>query len=113
MQVTVETTEGLERQLTITVPAANIEDAVTAKLKKIAKNRRFDGFRPGKAPLKMVAKMFGASVRQDILGEVMQRHFIEAIVKEQINPAGAPTFTPVEMAGRSGSSIQSNFRSIP
>ncbi|WP_305423014.1 trigger factor [Photobacterium leiognathi] len=98
MQVTVETTEGLERQLTITVPAANIEDAVTAELKKIAKTRRFDGFRPGKAPLKMVAKMFGASVRQDILGEVMHRHFIEAIVKEKINPAGAPTFTPVEIA---------------
>ncbi|MDP2514475.1 trigger factor [Photobacterium damselae subsp. piscicida] len=113
MQVTVETTEGLERQLTITVPAANIEDAVTAKLKKIAKNRRFDGFRPGKAPLKMVAKMFGASVRQDILGEVMQRHFIEAIVKEQINPAGAPTFTPVEMAEGQDLVFKATFEVFP
>ncbi|TGZ34132.1 Trigger factor [Photobacterium damselae subsp. damselae] len=113
MQVTVETTEGLERQLTITVPAANIEDAVTAELKKIAKNRRFDGFRPGKAPLKMVAKMFGASVRQDILGEVMQRHFIEAIVKEQINPAGAPTFTPVEMAEGQDLVFKATFEVFP
>ncbi len=47
-------------------------------------------------PLKMVAKMYGKAVRQDVLGEVMQRHFIEAIVKEKINPAGAPTFAPVE-----------------
>ncbi|ENO8808581.1 trigger factor [Photobacterium damselae] len=113
MQVTVETTEGLERQLTITVPAANIEDAVTAELKKIAKNRRFDGFRPGKAPLKMVAKMFGASVRQDILGEVMQRHFIEAIIKEQINPAGAPTFTPVEMAEGQDLVFKATFEVFP
>lgn len=97
MQVTVETLEGLERRLNITVPAANIEDAVTAELRNIAKNRRFDGFRKGKVPMKMVAKMYGKAVRQDMLGEVMQRHFIEAIVKEQINPAGAPTFAPVSM----------------
>ncbi|MDA0147117.1 trigger factor [Vibrio sp. LaRot3] len=96
MQVTVETLEGLERRLNITVPAANIEDAVTAELRNIAKNRRFDGFRKGKVPLKMVAKMYGKAVRQDVMGEVMQRHFIEAIVKEKINPAGAPTFAPVE-----------------
>ncbi|NLS13884.1 trigger factor [Vibrio sp. SM6] len=98
MQVTVETLEGLERRLNITVPAANIEDAVTAELRNIAKNRRFDGFRKGKVPLKMVAQMYGKAVRQDVLGEVMQRHFIEAIIKEKINPAGAPTFAPVENA---------------
>ena len=96
MQVTVETLEGLERRLNITVPAANIEDAVTAELRNIAKNRRFDGFRKGKVPMKMVAKMYGKAVRQDVMGEVMQRHFIEAIVKEKVNPAGAPTFAPVE-----------------
>ncbi|MDR9825334.1 trigger factor [Vibrio sp. FNV 38] len=96
MQVTVETLEGLKRRLNITVPASNIEDAVTAELRNIAKNRRFDGFRKGKVPMKMVAKMYGKAVRQDVLGEVMQRHFIEAIVKDKINPAGAPTFEPVE-----------------
>lgn len=98
MQATVETLEGLERRLTITVPAANIEDAVTAELRNIAKNRRFDGFRKGKVPLKMVAQMYGKAVRNDVMGEVMQRHYIEAIVKEKINPAGAPTFAPVETA---------------
>ncbi|WP_337908734.1 trigger factor [Vibrio cholerae] len=97
MQVTVETLEGLQRRLNITVPAANIEDAVAAELRNIAKNRRFDGFRKGKVPMKMVAKMYGKAVRQDVLGDVMQRHFIEAIVKEKINPAGAPTFAPVEI----------------
>ncbi|HAS3414120.1 TPA: trigger factor [Vibrio cholerae] len=97
MQVTVETLEDLQRRLNITVPAANIEDAVAAELRNIAKNRRFDGFRKGKVPMKMVAKMYGKAVRQDVLGEVMQRHFIEAIVKEKINPAGAPTFAPVEI----------------
>ncbi|KMV30259.1 trigger factor [Photobacterium swingsii] len=113
MQVTVETTEGLERHLTITVPAANIEDAVKVELQKIAKNRRFDGFRPGKAPIKMVARMFGASVRQEVMGEVMQRHFIEAIVKEKINPAGAPTFTPVEFAEGQDLVFKASFEIFP
>ncbi len=113
MQVTVETTEGLERHLTITVPAANIENAVAAELKRIAKTRRFDGFRPGKAPMSMVARMFGGSVRQDMLGDVMQRHFIEAIVKEQINPAGAPTFTVLENAAGKDLVFKASFEVFP
>lgn len=98
MQVTVETKEGLERVLTITVPAANIEAEVNKELLNIAKNRRFDGFRKGKVPMKMVAKMYGSAVRHDKMGEVMHRHFIEAIIKDKINPAGTPTFAPVEFA---------------
>lgn len=94
MQVTVETLNGLERRLNITVPAEKIETAVTAELRNIAKTRRFDGFRKGKVPLKMVAKMYGGAVRQDILGDLMQRHFIDAIIENKINPAGAPTFAP-------------------
>ncbi len=113
MQVTVETTEALGRQLTITVPAANIEDAVTAQLRNIAKTRRFDGFRPGKAPLKLVNQMFGASVRQDVMGEVMQRHFIEAIVAEKINPAGSPTFAPVEMEAGKDLVFTASFEVYP
>ncbi|CED70856.1 trigger factor (TF) [Aliivibrio wodanis] len=113
MQVTVETKEGLERVLTITVPAANIEDAVNAELRNIAKNRRFDGFRKGKVPMKMVAKMYGAAVRNDKMGEVMQRHFIEAIVKEKINPAGTPTFAPVEFAAGQDLVFTASFEIYP
>ncbi|MGF1705986.1 trigger factor [Enterovibrio baiacu] len=113
MQVTVETTEGLERHLTITVPAANIEDAVTAELRNIAKNRRFDGFRKGKVPLKMVSRMYGKAVRNDVMGEVMQRHFIEAIIKEKVNPAGAPTFTPVDVEEGKDLVFKASFEVYP
>ncbi|MCQ6453764.1 trigger factor, partial [Vibrio parahaemolyticus] len=68
-----ETLEGLERRLNITVPAVNIEDAVTAELRNIAKNRRFDGFRQGKVPRKMVAKMYGKAVREGVRGVVLLR----------------------------------------
>ena len=96
MQVSVETTQGLERRLTISVPAEQIEKAVSDSLKNEAKRARIPGFRPGKVPVSVINKRYGAAIRQDITGEVMQRNFIEAIIAEKLNPAGAPTFVPGE-----------------
>ncbi|MGL4827452.1 MAG: trigger factor [Vibrionaceae bacterium] len=113
MQVIVEATEGLERHLTITVPGTNVNAAVDAELRNIAKNRRFDGFRKGKVPLKMVEKIYGKSVRQDILGDVMQSHFFAAISQEKINPAGMPTFTPITVEDGSDLIFKASFEVFP
>ena len=94
MQVSVETTQGLERRLTISVPAEQIENTVKEALKSEAKRARIDGFRKGKVPVSVINKRYGKAIRQDITGEVMQRNFVEAIITEKSNPAGAPTFTP-------------------
>jgi trigger factor len=92
MQVSVETTQGLERKLTISVPADKIDVEVKNRLRQIAKTQRINGFRPGKVPPSVIQKRYGASVRQEIAGEVMQRNFVEAIIAEKINPAGRPQF---------------------
>ncbi|MCY7295983.1 trigger factor [Alteromonas sp. a30] len=92
MQVSVEAKEGLERRLTITVPADTIDSAVKARLQQLAKTQRINGFRPGKVPVSVIQKRFGKAVRQEIAVEVMQRNFYEAVVQEKINPAGAPAF---------------------
>ncbi|MCP3127633.1 trigger factor [Shewanella sp. KJ2020] len=94
MQVSVEATQGLERRLTISVPAEQIEKLVKDSLQREAKRARIPGFRPGKVPVTVINKRYGAAIRQDITGEVMQRNFIEAIIAEKLNPAGAPTFIP-------------------
>ncbi|WP_174634783.1 trigger factor [Yersinia thracica] len=94
MQVSVETTQGLGRRVTITVAADSIEKAVKSELVKAAKNVRIDGFRKGHVPMNIVEQRYGASVRQDVLGELMQRNFVDAIIKEKINPAGAPNYVP-------------------
>ena len=96
MQVSVETTEGLGRRVTITVAADNIEQAVKSELVNVAKKVRIDGFRKGKVPMNIVAQRYGASVRQDVLGDVMQRNFVDAIIQEKINPVGAPDYVPGE-----------------
>ncbi|AGP43284.1 Trigger factor [Serratia plymuthica] len=96
MQVSVETTQGLGRRLSITVPADTINQAVKKELIKAAKSVRIDGFRKGHVPMNIVEQRYGASVRQDVLGEAMQRSFVDAIIKEKINPAGAPNYVPGE-----------------
>ncbi|MCP1437879.1 trigger factor [Erwinia persicina] len=96
MQVSVETTQGLGRRVTITVAKDVIENAVKNELVSVAKKVRIDGFRKGKVPMTVVAQRYGASVRQDVLGDLMQRNFVDAIIKEKINPAGAPNYVPGE-----------------
>ncbi|MGB1198347.1 MAG: trigger factor [Thalassotalea sp.] len=92
MQVSVETTKGLERKITISVPAEKVDVEVKNRLRQISKTQRINGFRPGKVPASVIQKRYGQSVRQEIAGEVMQRNFVEAIVAEKINPAGRPQF---------------------
>jgi trigger factor len=92
MQVSVEATKGLERRLTITVPAESIDSAVKSRLQQLAKTQRINGFRPGKVPVNVIKKRYGQAVRQEIAGEVMQRNFYQAITQEKITPAGMPNF---------------------
>jgi trigger factor len=92
MQVSVETTQGLERRITISVPAEKVDVEVKSRLRQVAKTQRINGFRPGKVPASVIQKRFGKSVRQEVAGEIMQRSFVDAIVAEKINPAGRPAF---------------------
>lgn len=94
MQVSVETTSGLERRLIVGVPAERIDQAVNSKLKEAAKNVRLDGFRPGKVPMKIMRQRFGQSVRMEVLGQVMNDSFYEAIQQQELKPAGQPSIEP-------------------
>lgn len=94
MQVSIQTTSGLERRLTIGVPAERVDSEVSARLKKASANVRLDGFRPGKVPMRVLKQRFGAGIRQEVLGEVMSQSFGEAVVQENIKPAGQPQIEP-------------------
>ncbi|TMO65206.1 trigger factor [Pseudoalteromonas aurantia] len=113
MQVSVETTQGLERRLTITVPAENVETEVKKRLQQLSKTQRIDGFRPGKVPVSVITKRFGAAVRQEVAGDIMQRNYIDAIVAEKINPAGAPTFAPKSLEAGKDLEFDATFEVYP
>ncbi len=97
MQVSVETTEGLERKLTIAIPGDRVDTAVNARLQEAAQTIRLNGFRQGKVPLKVVKNKFGKGVRQEVVGELMNQTYFEAIAQESLKPAGQPRIEPTSM----------------
>jgi len=99
MQVSVEATTSIERRLTVTVPAEQVDSAVDKKVNETAKTIRIDGFRPGKVPTKVVKKRYGASIRQDVLGDVIQSSYFEALQQEKLKPAGMPNIEPKQDTG--------------
>ncbi|MBL4763112.1 MAG: trigger factor [Gammaproteobacteria bacterium] len=97
MQVTLETTEGLERKMTVNVSADKVDQAVDKKLQELKKTVRLDGFRPGKIPTSVIRQRFGNQVRQEVLGDVYQESYTAAIVQEKLRPAGMPSIEPVDL----------------
>ena len=94
MQVSVETTQGLERRATITVPADIIDQEVKRLLKDEYRNRRINGFRKGKVPPNVLQKLFGKEARARAASNLMQSKYFEAMMQEKINPVGMPAIEP-------------------
>ena len=97
MQVSVETTAGLERKVRISVPAEQFESRIDSRLREAARSVRLDGFRRGKVPMKEVRRRFGPGVRHDVVNELMQSSFVEAVSQEKLAPAGTPSLEVVNM----------------
>lgn len=91
MQISIETTQGLERKMTVGVPAADVDTQTNEVLKGMAKNSRMNGFRKGKMPPHIAKKMFGKDARREAVQQTMQRAFFEAVSKESVKMAGMPT----------------------
>jgi len=94
MQVSIETLTGLERRMTIEVPAEEVESQVRSRLQEAAKTFNMKGFRKGKVPVKVIKNRFGEGVRQEVVGEVISQSWVEAVTKENVKPAGQPSIEP-------------------
>lgn len=94
MQVSVETTSSIERRMTVGVPAERIETEVNKRLQQTARRAKIPGFRPGKVPMNIIRQRYEDSARQEVLGDLIQSSFYEAVVQEKLNPAGAPSVEP-------------------
>lgn len=96
MSVTVETLENLERRAILPLAWGEVNAEVEKRLKQTARRVRIDGFRPGKAPLKMVASMYGDGIQNEVLNEMAQKAFYDAVVAQEIKVAGMPRLEPVQ-----------------
>src|SRR5690554_3682403 len=99
MQVTVENVSELGRRMTVTVEDANIEKAVQERLKAIRPTVKMAGFRPGKVPMKMVARTHGPAARRDVIDSLVQESMREAFAQEGVNPAGPPHIDSMDEDG--------------
>ena len=98
MQVSIETGEGLERRMTVELAADKVQQEVDKRLQNMTRTVRVDGFRPGKAPLRVVRQRYGQPVRQDVIGDLIQPSFYEAAAKENLKPAGQPRIDSLDLA---------------
>jgi trigger factor len=97
MQVSVESTGKLERRMQVQVPAERVSQEIAARLKSISRTARLNGFRPGKAPLKVIRQQFGSQIHREVIGELLQSSYAEAVTQKQLAPAGSPRIEPQSM----------------
>lgn len=93
-----ETLNGLERKLTISIPSERVEQEVTKRLRNLARNAKIDGFRPGKVPMNVVEKRFSNSVRAEVAEELIPSFLFDALKENNLSAAGQPTITPEHYA---------------
>lgn len=94
MQVSVQSGEGLERRMTVELPAEDLDRQVEERLKRMARTVRIDGFRPGKVPMKILRSRYLAQVRHEVFAELVESSFGRLVGQEQLHPAGRPRIEP-------------------
>jgi trigger factor len=97
MQVSVESIGKLERRMQVQVPAERVSQEIAARLKTLSRTVRLNGFRPGKAPLNVIRRQFGGQVHREVIGELLQSSYAEAVTQNQLTPAGSPHIEPQSM----------------
>ena len=113
MQVSIETLEGLERKMTVQIPSERVSEAVEKKLRDLSKTVKIDGFRPGKVPLKVVQQKFGGHVRQEVIGDVIESSYQEALIQEKVRPAGMPSIDSISSEEKQDMSYTATFEVYP
>ncbi|MBK1688702.1 trigger factor [Rubrivivax gelatinosus] len=113
MAVNVETLEKLERRITLTLPASTINGEVEARLRKLARTVKADGFRPGKVPMSVVAQRYGYSVQYEVVNDRVGQAFADAAAEAKLRVAGAPRITQKDEAAEGEIAFDATFEVYP
>ena len=113
MQVSVESISKLERRMQVQVPAERVSQEVAARLQNLSRTARLKGFRPGKAPIKVIRQQFGVQVHREVIGELLQSSFAEAVSEKQLSPAGNPRIEPQSVGEGQDLRYVATFEVIP
>src|SRR3954463_3444557 len=113
LMANVETLGALERRVSMSLPAQQIEREVDERLKKLARNMKMPGFRPGKVPMKLVAQTYGPQVRTEVLSDAVQKAFSDAVKEANLRVAGYPRIEKKDGANEKALEFSATFEIYP
>ena len=113
MQTNQETLGALERRIDMSVPMADIDKEVDARLKRMARTVKMPGFRPGKVPMKIVAQTYGAQARSEAIGAAIEKAFGEKVREQNLRVAGYPRIEPKDAANDGALEFSAVFEVYP
>ncbi|HET7369923.1 MAG TPA: trigger factor [Gammaproteobacteria bacterium] len=113
MEVSVESTGALERRMRVQIPSDQVESEVDKRLQSVGQRAKLKGFRPGKVPMKVVRQQYGAEVRQDVVRDLLQSSWVDAIKEQQLEPAGGPKIDDVSAEPGSNMEYTAIFEVYP
>lgn len=113
MLVSIESADGLKRSMRVEVPADQVQSEIDQRLRSVGKNAKLPGFRPGKVPPKVIRQRYGAQVRQEVLGDLLQSSYTQALKQEDLSPAGNPEIVADESNDSGGLVYTANFEVLP
>ena len=102
LQVSLEAGQGLERRLQVRVPAGRIDREVETRLRSVSRSANIKGYRPGKVPEKVIRQRYGDQIRSEVLQEIVQSTYNEAVNGQQLRPVGDPQIDAAPEAGAQG-----------
>lgn len=113
MQISVESTSELSRKMTVRVPEDKIQEKMEVRFRTLARQVKLDGFRPGKVPQRLVKKMFAGQVRSEVIGDLIQASFFDALRETALRPAGAPHIAQQQTEEGHGLEYTASFEVYP
>jgi len=113
MVVAVETLDKLERKMALSLPIEVIQSEVSARLKKLARTVKMDGFRPGKVPMNVVAQRYGYSVQYEVMNDKVGEAFFQAANEAQLRVAGQPRINEKDGAPQGEIAFEAVFEVFP
>ena len=113
MQVSVETKDGLEREMIVEFPTSDINGEVNTRLQSLTKTAKINGFRPGKIPMSVIKKRYGGHVEAEVLNEKLQQSYFEAVNQEKLKPAGQPAIDMIENDDKNNVKYKAVFEVYP
>ena len=113
MAVTVETLEKLERKITLSLPLDVITKEVDLRLKRVARQVKIDGFRPGKVPMNIVAQRYGYSTQFEVMNDKVGEAFAVATNEAKLRVAGQPRISEKEGAPEGQMQFEAIFEVYP